>query len=74
MAIAVTGSQSARFPCVGLHERHAVRTQDEPDQRIFYAARRINDTTVLCNFTLSAVERVRMCIQAYGGHIEHLLN
>jgi hypothetical protein len=51
-----------------------VNTIDELLQGIFDAARRVNDTAVLRNVTLSIVERVRMCTQADGCHFEHLLN
>jgi len=48
--------------------------EDELFQQIFYAARQVDDTAVVCKVTLSTVEQVRMCIQADSGHFEHLLN
>jgi hypothetical protein len=43
-------------------------------QRIFDAARRINDVAVRYKSTLSVVEGIWMCIQADGDHFEQLLN
>jgi hypothetical protein len=56
-----------------VYERE-VDTRDELLQRIFDAKRCVNDTAAPRKVTLSVVERVRMCIQAEGGHLEHLLN
>jgi hypothetical protein len=49
-------------------------TGDEQLQRIFDAARNINDATVLCTVALSMVEHVTMCIQADGSCCENLLS
>jgi hypothetical protein len=75
LATAVAGYQSARIHVCGymknmVYER-MVGTKDELFQRIFVAARRVNDVTFLRKVTLSTVERCRMCIRADGGHFEH---
>jgi hypothetical protein len=59
-----------------LHDvyEHKVDKRDELLQQIFNAARLTNGTTVLHKVTLSTLKWVRMCIQADGGHTEHLLN
>jgi hypothetical protein len=50
-----------------------VGTKDELLQRIFDAARHVNDATVR-KVTLALVEQVRMRSQADSGHFEHSLN
>jgi hypothetical protein len=52
---------------------HKMDTRDELLQRIFDAARHVNDV-VLSEFTLIIVEKVRRSIQTHSGHFEHLLN
>lgn len=75
--VADTESQSTRFTCGGSHENLVydclVHTSDELSQRIFDTARCINNLAVLCKFTLSRAERVRICIQIDGGHVEHFI-
>jgi hypothetical protein len=61
LATMVTRYQSARFPCVELHEKCGV--WDELLQQIFITARHVNDSAVH-EVTLSITEWVRMCIQA----------
>jgi len=55
-----------------MYERK-VDTRDELLQRIFDAARHVNDATVR-KVTLALVEQVRMRSQADSGHFEHSLN
>jgi hypothetical protein len=66
----VTGSESIRLSCVGLHECFGVCTKGEHERRILSAARRINNAAVLRTVTSSLVTRVRKCFQADGGHFE----
>jgi len=50
-----------------------VNTREELLQRIFSAARSINNVAVLRKVTSSLVTRDRKCIQADGGHFEKLV-
>jgi hypothetical protein len=73
VATEVIGFEPIRFPCVGLHESHGVRTLGEHEsllRRILSAARRINSAAVLRKVTRSLVTQVGKCIQADGGHFE----
>ena len=51
---------------------HKVNTREELLQRILSAARSINNAAVLRKVTSSLVTRVRKCMEADGGHFEHL--
>jgi hypothetical protein len=52
---------------------HKLNTREYLIQRIFSAARSINNVTALRKFTSSVVTRDRKCIQADGGHFEQLV-
>jgi len=72
LATTVTGSEPIRLPRLGLHESygvcvcvHKVNTREELLQRILSAA-------VLRKVIRSLVTRVRICIQADGGHFKQL--
>ena len=49
-----------------------VNTREELVHRILSAARSINNAAVLRKVTSSLVTRVRKCMEADGGHFEHL--
>jgi hypothetical protein len=51
---------------------HKVNTREELLQRILSAARSINNAAVLYKVTSTLVTRVRKCMEADGGHLEHL--
>jgi arginine repressor len=52
--------------------KHKVNTREELLQRILSAARSINNAAVLHKVTIFLVTRVRKCMEAGGGHFEHL--
>jgi hypothetical protein len=75
VATAVTGSQSARFPCVRLYKSMAYEWKvDTLLLLISDTARQTHDATVLCKVTICVVECVRMCMQTDSDHFEHILN
>jgi hypothetical protein len=51
---------------------HKVNTREELLQPILSAARSISNAAVLRKVTSSLVIRVRKCMEADGGHFEHL--
>jgi hypothetical protein len=69
-ATAFTGTHSARFPSVMLHEKRAdedkVDSRDEPLQQIFVAERCVKDAADPHKVTISVVEGVRIRIAADG--------
>ena len=51
---------------------HKVNTREELLHRILSAIRSINNAVVLHKVTSSLVTLVRKCMEADGGHFEHL--
>jgi hypothetical protein len=73
MTTATIGLQPPRHLCVTYMKDLVYEHKTDLIRRSFDVATRITDRDALRRITRSVVKRIRMFIQAEGGHLEHLL-